>query len=232
MFFGILHSRFHEAWSLRTCSWHGVGNDPTYNSAGVFETFPFPEGLTPDIPSQRYANDPRAIAIAEAAKRLDALRKAWLNPPDLVRVEFEVVAGYPDRVLPKDTVAEATLRERTLTNLYNQRPQWLMDAHRDLDQAVSAAYGWAVDISEEDALANLLGLIFARTAVDHEPVAARPAAKQKSRRLTPDEERQSPQFKLPILGGKPEQRASLLATPQPSERPSGLRRTGRRHRPG
>jgi hypothetical protein len=51
VFFGILHSRFHEAWSLRTCSWHGVGNDPTYNSAGVFETFPFPEGLTPDIPA-------------------------------------------------------------------------------------------------------------------------------------------------------------------------------------
>ena len=28
--FGILHSRFHEAWSLRLGTWLGVGNDPRY----------------------------------------------------------------------------------------------------------------------------------------------------------------------------------------------------------
>ena len=28
--FGILHSRFHEAWSLRLCTWLGKGNDPRY----------------------------------------------------------------------------------------------------------------------------------------------------------------------------------------------------------
>ena len=92
------------------------------------------------------------------------MRNAWLNPPDLVRIEPEVVPGYPDRILPKDTVAAATLRERTLTNLYNQRPQWLIDAHRDLDAAVAAAYGWPADISEEEALAKLLELNLARAA--------------------------------------------------------------------
>ena len=30
--FGILHSRFHELWSLRLGSWRGVGNDPVYTS--------------------------------------------------------------------------------------------------------------------------------------------------------------------------------------------------------
>ena len=69
-----------------------------------------------------------------------------------------MVPGYPDRILPKDTAAAAILRERTLTNLYNQRPQWLADAHRDLDAAVAAAYGWPADIAEEDALAKLLDL--------------------------------------------------------------------------
>jgi hypothetical protein len=39
-----------------------------------------------------------------------------------------------------------------------QRPQWLVDAHRDLDAAVAAAYGWPADISEEEALAQLLEL--------------------------------------------------------------------------
>ena len=44
---GILHSRFHELWSLRMGTSIGVGNDPRYTSTTCFETFPFPEGLTP-----------------------------------------------------------------------------------------------------------------------------------------------------------------------------------------
>ena len=94
------------------------------------------------------------------------MRNAWLNPPDLIRIEPEVVPGYPDRVLPKDAQAAATLKGRTLTNLYNQRPQWLADAHRDLDAAVAAAYGWPADISEDDALARLLELNLSRSAAE------------------------------------------------------------------
>jgi type II restriction/modification system DNA methylase subunit YeeA len=41
-FFGILHSRIHEVWTLANCTWHGVGNDPTYVSGTCFETYPFP----------------------------------------------------------------------------------------------------------------------------------------------------------------------------------------------
>ena len=44
--FGILHSRFHEAWSLRTCTWLGKGNDPRYTPTTTFQPFPFPEGLS------------------------------------------------------------------------------------------------------------------------------------------------------------------------------------------
>jgi hypothetical protein len=101
------------------------------------------------------------------------LRNAWLNPPDLIDIVPEVVptaeqreAGapkiYPDRILPKNEAAAAELKKRTLTNLYNERPQWLADAHRDLDAAVAAAYGWPADISEEDALAKLLELNLSR----------------------------------------------------------------------
>ena len=133
----------------------------------MFETFPFPDGLTPDIAAGDYANDPRAIAIAKAAKRLDELRNAWLYPPDLIDVVPEVVSGYPDRILPKDEKAVEELKKRTLTNLYNARPQWLADAHRDLDAAVAVAYGWPADISEEDALAKLLQLNLARTSANN-----------------------------------------------------------------
>ena len=50
------------------------------------------------------------------------------------------------------------LRKRTLTSLYNARPQWLADAHAALDAAVAVAYGWDADISDEEALSELLAL--------------------------------------------------------------------------
>jgi hypothetical protein len=58
------------------------------------------------------------------------LRENWLNPLDLVRRAKEVVPGYPDRILPVDVKAAAILKTRTLTNLYNERPVWLDNAHR------------------------------------------------------------------------------------------------------
>ncbi|MBZ9791121.1 class I SAM-dependent DNA methyltransferase [Rhizobium sp. 3T7] len=156
--FGILSSRFHEIWSLNNCQFHGVGNDPVYTPGSTFETFPFPKGLTPDIRADQYATDPRAVKIADAAKRLNDLRENWLNPPDLVRRTPEVVPGFPDRIVPANEEAGKILKKRTLTNLYNERPTWLDLAHKALDEAVAAAYGWAADLTEEDVLARLFAL--------------------------------------------------------------------------
>jgi len=77
----------------------------------------------------------------------------------------EVVPGFPDRIVAKDAKAAAILKKRTLTNLYNERPAWLDHAHRDLDAAVAAAYGWPADIGEDDALARLFALNPARASV-------------------------------------------------------------------
>jgi len=161
--FGILHSRFHELWALRTGTFLGVGNDPRYTPSTTFETFTFPEGLTPDIPAADYAADPRAQAIAAAAARLNELRENWLNPADLIVRQPEVVPGYPDRILPKDEEATKGLKKRTLTNLYNARPQWLANAHAALDQAVADAYGWGDDfraggLTDDEILARLFRL--------------------------------------------------------------------------
>ncbi|MBV9859594.1 MAG: class I SAM-dependent DNA methyltransferase [Alphaproteobacteria bacterium] len=160
--FGIVHSLFHQLWSLNLGT--SLEDRPRYTPSTTFETFPFPEGLTPNIPADDYADDPRAIAIAEAARRLDDLRNNWLNPADLVRVEPEVVPGYPDRILPRDAAAAKILKTRTLTNLYNERPAWLDHAHRALDAAVADAYGWPADIAEDEALARLLALNRERAA--------------------------------------------------------------------
>jgi type II restriction/modification system DNA methylase subunit YeeA len=190
--FGVLHSRFHEAWSLGLCTWLGVGNDPRYTPSTTFETFPFPDGLTPNIPAVEYANDPRALAIADKAKRLNELREAWLNPPDLVRREPEATPGFPDRILPVDEKAAAILKTRTLTNLYNERPAWLANSHRDLDAAVATAYGWPADISEDDALLRLLNLNQSRAATQ---AAQSRTIKQPGPQRT---------LLLPIVGAKPQ----------------------------
>jgi type II restriction/modification system DNA methylase subunit YeeA len=134
--FGVLHSCVHEVWSLNTSPRHGIGNDPTYNAGSCFETFPFPWP-----PGQEPADDPRVQAIAQAARELVQLRDAWLNPPD---------------------AADAEVKKRTLTNLYNARPTWLNNAHRKLDAAVFAAYGWPATLSDEEILERLLALNLAR----------------------------------------------------------------------
>ena len=154
--FGILHSRFHEVWSLRTGTWLGKGNDPRYTPTTTFEPFPFPEGLSPDVPASDYQTDPHAQAIASAAKWLVDLRDRWLNPPEWVDWVVEPVPGYPPRPVPRDGEAAKALKKRTLTRLYNARPQWLSDAHAQLDAAVAAAYGWPADVTDDAALADLL----------------------------------------------------------------------------
>ncbi|MBV5311621.1 adenine methyltransferase, partial [Chromatium okenii] len=72
--------------------------------------------------------------------------------------------GYPDRIIAKPAFA-AQLKQRTLTNLYNKKPAWLVNAHVKLDQAVAAAYGWgndAAELNEADILQRLLALNLAR----------------------------------------------------------------------
>jgi hypothetical protein len=140
-FFGVLHSRAHEVWSLSSGSRHGdggaLGGRPVYNISTCFETFPFPWP-----PGQEPVDDPRVHAIAKAAKDLVEQRDRWLNAEGL---------------------SEAEKKKRTLTNLYNARPTWLDLAHKRLDEAVFAAYGWPSDLTDEQILEKLLALNLERS---------------------------------------------------------------------
>ena len=154
--FGILHSRFHEAWALRLGT--EVVDRPRYTPTTTFQTFPFPDGLTPNLPADAYMNDQRAIAIAQAARDLNEKRERWLNPPEWVTWVKPPVEGFPPYSVPRDENAAQELKGRTLTKLYNQRPQWLADAHARINKAVAAAYGWPEDITEEQTLDALMSL--------------------------------------------------------------------------
>jgi hypothetical protein len=190
--FGILHSRFHELWSLGLCTWLGKGNDPRYTPTTCFETFPFPTGLTPSDtaqPTDSKDSDNKTVAIfdkatpapvthpdtlahaqaiAEAAFKLNQLRENWLNPTEWVQwviTDEEQTAGFPKR--PKAKAGrEDLLKKRTLTNLYNDRPSWLNTAHQTLDKAVAHAYGWTdytPETTDADILQRLLKLNLARS---------------------------------------------------------------------
>jgi len=137
-------------------------------------------------------NDAQREAIAGAARELDRLRSQWLNPPEWTREEVLEFPGSVDgpwaryiqpaanpkseirnpklglvrypRLVPRDAACAKELKKRTLTNLYNQRPAWLDLAHRRLDEAVFAAYGWPPSLSDDELLARLLELNLARAA--------------------------------------------------------------------
>jgi len=132
-FFGVLHSRAHEVWSLRMGT--SLEDRPRYTPTTCFETFPLPWA-----PGAEPWQDARVQAIADAARALDETRNRWLNPPD---------------------ASDAELKKRTLTNLYNARPTWLANLHAALDHAVWIAYGWDDDPAqtvERHILERLLGL--------------------------------------------------------------------------
>ncbi|MBK7900018.1 MAG: hypothetical protein KA603_14920 [Azonexus sp.] len=78
----------------------------------------------------------------------------------------EEKAGFPRRPVAKPG-HEADLKKRTLTNRYNARPAGLDLAHKALDQAVAAAYGWpdyTPETPDEEILRRLLALNLARAA--------------------------------------------------------------------
>ena len=173
-FFGVLHSRLHELWALKTGT--RLETRPRYTPTTCFETFPFPK-----------PTDAKREAISEAARELDQLRCAWLNPPEWTREEILEFPGsangpwrryvhdpdargigtvrYP-RQVPRDADCAKHLAKRTLTNLYNERPTWLDLAHRRLDTAVFAAYNWDPALTDDQLLEKLLTLNLERAAAE------------------------------------------------------------------
>lgn len=145
-FFGVLQSSVHELWArAQGTQLREVESGFRYTPNSTFDTFPFPwrPGAEP-----AESEDPHVKAIADAARELVRLRDNWLNPIDFIAEE---------------------LRERTLTNLYNKRPEWLASAHRVLDEAVFTAYGYSSDHTRDEILARLLALNNERAAEPDTP---------------------------------------------------------------
>jgi len=112
--FGLLQSSMHELWSRRTgTQLREAESGFRYSQSMTFETFPFPE-----------PTDAQKTVISSAAKELDGLRTAWLNPAEWTREEVLEFPGSADgpwaRYIDPATI-EGTTPERT-TGFQARRP--------------------------------------------------------------------------------------------------------------
>lgn len=150
-FIGVLHSKVHELWARAMgTQLREVESGFRYTPTSTFETFPFPWA-----PGHEPAGDARVEAIAQAARQLVQQRDMWITPSTLL----------DDTTAPRvDLPPFLPMHQRTLTTLYNRRPDWLVEAHRALDDAVLDAYGWPHDVSDDELLGRLLALNLERAA--------------------------------------------------------------------
>jgi type II restriction/modification system DNA methylase subunit YeeA len=192
-FFGVLHSRLHEVWALKLGT--RLETRPRYTPTTCFETFPFPqpnEQQTAEIAAaakelnemrENWLNPPEwtTTRVLEFPGSIDGPWSRYIDggttpvsSQNLERDSARPSTGtvrYP-RIEPRDEECAKKLTKRTLTNLYNERPAWLANAHDKLDAAVGAAYGFADNLTAEQILEKLLALNLERAAAERKSAAA------------------------------------------------------------
>lgn len=166
-FYGVLNSKIHTLWALNMGA--TLEDRPSYSPTATFQTFPFPWP-----PNMEPAYNESVIAVATSARELSDFYQMWINPPD--------------------ANITASMKYRTLTNLYNafsfyhenikgkhhDSIQWnkltgniislnkieqLDYIHTNLNHAVFDCYGWDYTIADEEILVRLLSLNLKRAAI-------------------------------------------------------------------
>jgi hypothetical protein len=141
--FGVLSSRVHTVWAAASGGWLGVGDDPRWNKTKVFDPFPFPE----EHPGKQ-------SNIRSLAERIDALRK-------------RVLAEHPHLTMTGLYNVLEKLRTGTAPDALDTADRRIVDDglvlileeyHDELDTAVAAAYGWPVDLTDNEILVRLVAL--------------------------------------------------------------------------
>ncbi len=170
----VLSSRIHQRWAIITGGWLGVGNDPVYVKSACFDPFPFP-----DPPEALKAK------LREAGEALDAHRKRVLaEHPDLTLTGLynvlekiksviasarEATQGPRGAVSPDGSGGPGLLRSARNdgTAVLTDKEEdiktrglvlILKELHDEIDRLTARAYGWPVDLSDEEILARLVAL--------------------------------------------------------------------------
>lgn len=177
---GVLSSRFHVNWALRAGGWLGIGNDPRYSKSRCFDPFPFPA-----------ATDAQKAAIGAVAEELDAHRKRVLVGHE--HLTLTGLYNVLERLRAGAKLDDLNEKERRIFD--DGLVLILKELHDKLDAAVAEAYGWAVDLPEEEVLAHLVALNKERVKEE---------ARGKVRWLRPD-------YQIPRFGSDKEKAEQLEA---------------------
>lgn len=149
---GVLSSRFHVCWALAAGGRLGIGNDPRYNKKVCFDKFPFPE-----------TNEEKKQCIRTIAESLDAHRKQRksLHPELTLTDMYNVLEALKEgRSL---TEKERAINDKGLITV-------LRTLHDQLDAAVADAYGWPVELTEQEILDRVVKLNAARAREEEQGV--------------------------------------------------------------
>jgi len=143
-FLGVLSSRIHTTWALQAGG--KLEDRPVYVKTTCFDTFPFPN-----------CTDAQKETIRSIAERLDEHRKRRQElDPDLTLTEMYNVLEKL-RAGEELTGEDRAIYDSGLVGV-------LRELHDQLDAAVFAAYGWPLDLSDEDVLASIVSLNAQRVA--------------------------------------------------------------------
>lgn len=144
---GVLHSRIFFIWFAENSS--TLEDRPRFIKSRCFDPFPFPD-----------ATEAQKVSIRTIAEELDAHRKrvlaahAHLTLTGLYNVLEKLRAGVKPEALDAD---DRRIFDDGLVLI-------LKELHDRLDVAVAAAYGWPVDLPDEEILGRLVALNKERAA--------------------------------------------------------------------
>jgi hypothetical protein len=137
-FLGVMSSRHHVRWAL--ASGGTLEDRPRYNKTLCFEPFPFPD-----------AAESQKSRIRALGEQLDAHRKRQqeLHPKLTMTGMYNVLEKL--RAGQRLDAKEQAIHEQGLVSVLRQ-------IHDELDAAVADAYGWPVDLTDEQILERLVAL--------------------------------------------------------------------------
>ena len=139
----VLSGTIHVLWSRFTGT--KLESRPRYNSSRVFSTFPFPA-----------ATESQKSRIRELGEQLDAHRKRQQQLHEKLTMTgmynvLEKLRSVEGKGGEELTAKEKTIHEQGLVSVLKQ-------IHDDLDAAVADAYGWPVDLADEEILERIVAL--------------------------------------------------------------------------
>lgn len=142
-YLGTLSSKIHIVYALRAGGWLGAGNDAVYTKTRTFDPFPFPD-----------ANNIQKQNIRVLAEELDAHRKRVLDEHS----HLTLTGIYNVLETVRAGGKPHSLDEGDKAIFDDGQVLILKELHDKIDIVVAEAYGWPLQLSDDEILVRLVAL--------------------------------------------------------------------------